>query len=107
MKNSNYFRTGSYPGLTYFELYFMWGFLIPKRVDYIGFNDPLLILAKNERNIKRPQELIILLSVYKFMLLRISHSKYSPPYPTILLKYFFSIEIIFYLKKIFKLINNI
>lgn len=54
MNNSNYFRTGSNPGLTNLDVYLILGLFIPKRVDYIGFNDPLLILPKNESNIKRP-----------------------------------------------------
>ena len=59
---------------------------MPKRVDCIGFNDPLLILPKNERNAKISNTLRIFLVPYMSVFLIILYSKHIPPYPTILLK---------------------
>ena len=68
---------------------------MPKRVDCIGFNDPLLILSKNERNAKISNTLRIFLVPYMSVFLIILYSKHIPPYPTILLKNLFESEIIF------------
>ena len=68
---------------------------MPKRVDCIGFNDPLLILPKNERNAKISNTLRIFLVPYMSVFLIILYSKHIPPYPTILLKNLFESEIIF------------
>ena len=68
---------------------------MPKRVDCIGFNDPLLILPKNERNAKIPNTLRIFFFPYMSVSLIILYSKHIPPYPTILLKNLFDSEIIF------------
>ena len=68
---------------------------MPKRVDCIGFNDPLLILPKNERNAKIPITLRICVFPYMSVFLIILYSKHIPPYPTILLKNLFNSKIIF------------
>ena len=63
---------------------------MPKRVDCIGFNDPLLILPKNERNAKIPNTQRICVFPYMSVFLIILYSKHIPPYPTILLKNLFN-----------------
>ena len=83
MKNSNDLRTGSYPGFMNFEENIILGLFIPKRVDYIGFNDPLLILAKKQRKIKIPN------IAHKSNLIILISNKSNPQNPTILLNYIF------------------
>jgi len=68
---------------------------MPKRVDCIGFNDPLLILPKNERNAKIPITQRICVFPYISVFFIILYSKHIPPYPTILLKNLFKSKIIF------------
>ena len=63
-----------------FEVYFIFGLFIPNRVDYIGFNDPLLILPKNASNNESPN------AYHKLSLIIFMRMKSNPQYPTMLLK---------------------